>query len=152
MPRKEPKQAITDQEIEDCFAVISELRTHLQKDDFLKTIRQMETEGYKLAFIKDKETKDQEAGSQVVAVAGYRIYTNLFMGKHLYVDDLVTSSSMRSKGYGERMIQWLRNEARQQNCDVFHLDSGTQRHEAHKFYFRQGFTIASYHFSEQLSD
>ena len=139
-----PKQAITDNEIENCFDVMSELRTHLKRKEFLNTIRQMEKEGYKLVFIEDE--------GKVVATAGYRIYTNLFMGKHLYVDDLVTLRNSRSQGYGEKMVTWLRNEARKQSCNFYHLDSGTHRSEAHKFYFRQGFTIASYHFSEQLND
>jgi len=138
------KQAITDTEIENCFEVMSELRTHLKKDKFLSTVRHMEKEGYRLAFIEDK--------GKVVAAAGYRIYTNLFMGKHLYVDDLVTLESVRSQGYGEQMVKWLRNQARTENCSFYHLDSGTHRGGAHKFYFRQGFTIASYHFSEKLID
>ena len=87
-----PQQAITDIEIEKCFDVMSELRTHLNKSEFLSTVRNMETEGYKIAFIEEK--------GKVVATAGYRIYTNLFMGKHLYVDDLVTAEVERSKGYG----------------------------------------------------
>lgn len=138
-----PQQAITDIEIEKCFDVMSELRTHLNKNEFLSTVRNMETEGYKIAFIEEK--------GKVVATAGYRIYTNLFMGKHLYVDDLVTAETDRSKGYGEEMINWLREEAIKSNCNFYHLDSGTHRGKAHKFYFAQGFTIASYHFSEQLN-
>jgi len=138
------ERAITDQEIENCFEVMSELRTKLRRSDFLKTIRHMESEGYRLVYIEDH--------GNIVSVAGYRIYTNLFMGKHLYVDDLVTSENARSNGYGEQMVNWLRSEARKEACNVFHLDSGTQRGGAHRFYFRQGFTIASYHFSEELSD
>jgi len=137
-----PKLAITDKEIEDCFDVMSELRTHLQRASFLNTVREMEKEGYKLAFIKDKD--------KVVATAGYRIYSNLFMGKHLYVDDLVTSENERSQGYGKKMVDWLRNEAIKEECNFYHLDSGTHRKEAHKFYFQQGFSIASFHFSEKL--
>ena len=137
-----PKQAITDQEIKNCFDVMSELRTHLKKEEFLNTVRQMESEGYKLAFIEDND--------EVVATAGYRIYSNLFMGKHLYVDDLVTSEKVRSNGYGEKLIKWLREEALKENCNFFHLDSGTHRDQAHKFYFKQGFKIASFHFSEKL--
>jgi len=138
------KRAITDQEIENCFEVMSELRTKLRKSDFLKTIRHMEGEGYRLAFIEDD--------GKIVSIAGYRVYTNLFMGKHLYVDDLVTSENARSNGYGEQMVNWLRDEARKEACVFFHLDSGTQRGGAHRFYFRQGFTIASYHFSQELVD
>lgn len=84
-----PKQAISDKEIKDYFNVMSELRTHLKEENFLSTVRHMETEGYKLAFIEDN--------GKVVATAGYRIYSNLFMGKHLYVDDLVTLESARSQ-------------------------------------------------------
>ncbi|MFV2058018.1 MAG: GNAT family N-acetyltransferase [Thiohalomonadales bacterium] len=136
--------AKSDSEIERCFEVMSQLRTHLVKDAFLTTVRQMESQGYRLAYI--------EYQASIVAVAGYRIYTNLFMGKHLYVDDLVTRNHVRSQGYGERMVQWLRNEALKEKCNYFHLDSGTHRNDAHKFYFKQGFSIASFHFSEKLTD
>jgi len=139
-----PKDAKTDAEIQKCFDVMSELRTHLTRDDFLETIRHMESEGFRLAYIEDVEG--------VVAVAGYRIYTNLFLGKNLYVDDLVTSTSARSKGYGEQMVDWLRDKARKTGCRSYHLDSGTARGQAHKFYLNQGFTISAYHFSEQLMD
>ncbi len=139
-----PIDAKTDAEIQKCFDVMAELRTHLKRDDFLDTVRHMESEGYRLAYIED----DQE----LVAVARYRIYTNLFFGKNLYVDDLVISASARSKGYGEQMINWLRDKARNAGCRSYHLDSGTARGQAHKFYFNQGFMISSYHFSEQLID
>ena len=139
-----PHQARTDTEIKKCFEVMSELRTHLKKDEFLQLVRQMETEGFRLAYLEDKGT--------IVAVAGYRIFTNLFSGKNLYVDDLVTSEKERSNGHGETMIAWLRGVAKAHGCNFYHLDSGTQRHEAHKFYFRQGFKIDSYHFGEQLEN
>lgn len=139
-----PTDAKTDAEIQDCFDVMSELRTHLTREKFLETVRHMESEGFRLAYI--------EEGGGVVAVAGYRIYTNLFLGKNLYVDDLVTSAGARSKGYGEQMINWLRDKARELGCRSYHLDSGTARGQAHKFYFNQGFTITSYHFSEHLLD
>lgn len=138
-----PLLATTEREILNCFNVMSELRPHLEEEDFLSTIEHMNREGYQLAYI--------DLQDEVVAVAGYRIYTNLFMGKHLYVDDLVTAPNFRSKGYGEEMITWLRSEALDKGCHYFHLDSGTHRAEAHKFYFNQGFEIASFHFSEQLA-
>lgn len=137
-----PNIANTDQEIMDCFAVMLQLRTHLQQDKFLVTVRAMMTEGFRLAYIKDVHG--------VVAVAGFRIYTNLFMGKHLYVDDLITAESARSQGHGQTMLDWLKQFAKENACAVLHLDSGTHRHKAHKFYLNQGFDITSYHFSQTL--
>ncbi|EGG94874.1 Histone acetyltransferase HPA2 [gamma proteobacterium IMCC1989] len=137
-----PQHATTDTDIKNCFAVMSELRPHLMQDNFITMVRHMEQEGYKLAFIKKE--------SEVVAVAGYRISSNLFIGKSLYVNDLVTANRHRSKGYGEQLIGWLRSIAIEQKCQAFHLDSGTHRGQAHKFYFKQEFIIASYHFSQSL--
>ena len=138
-----PRRAITDSEVENCFNVMAELRPHLSRSDFLATVRTMEADGFCLAFIEHE--------GEVVAAAGYRIYTNLFMGKHCYVDDLVTAETHRSNGFGEQMMDWLRTEAQAADCKVFRLDSGTQLDQAHKFYFAQGLTIASYHFSEALA-
>ena len=137
-----PQRAQTDAEIEACFDVMAELRPHLKKSQFLSTVRNMESEGFRLMYIA--------TDNKVVAAAGYRICSNLFMGKHLYVDDLVTANANRSSGYGKRMIEWLRDEAKRSNCKFLHLDSGTHRGRAHKFYFQEGFTIASYHFSQEL--
>jgi GNAT superfamily N-acetyltransferase len=137
-----PKQAITDDEIRNCFAVMAELRPHLQQADFLKTVRELEGEGFRLAYI--------ENNGEVVAVAGYRIYSNLFMGRNLYVDDLVTAEKHRGSGYGAQLLSWLRSVATGNACKVMHLDSGTQRQRAHKFYLAQGLFITSFHFAEEL--
>ncbi|HTF69323.1 MAG TPA: GNAT family N-acetyltransferase, partial [Edaphobacter sp.] len=74
----------------------------------------------------------------------------LWSGRTLYVDDLVTDEAMRSSGFGEQMIVWLVSRARAENCETFSLDSGTQRQQAHAFYFRQGLRITDFHFQMQL--
>jgi ribosomal protein S18 acetylase RimI-like enzyme len=136
------KIAQTDQEIGRCYDTMSALRPHLRREEFVHQVRQMQVEGYQLAYI--------EHAGEVVSVAGYRISTNFYLGKHLYVDDLVTSEKARSNGHGERLLDWLRTQARDSGCRYIDLDSGTQRGGAHKFYFRHGFTILAYHFGEQL--
>lgn len=137
-----PQEAKTDAEIENCFDVMSELRTHLVKDEFVQLIRGMEADGYRLVYHEDD--------GQVVAVAGYRIYTNLILGRNMYVDDLVTTSRSRSKGYGAILIKWLEDKAKNAGCRYLHLDSGTERHRAHKFYVKQGLTVSAFHFTENL--
>ena len=138
----EVQAATSDEDISKCFAVMSELRPHLMESEFVDLVRHMGTEGYQLIYVENDNT--------VVAVAGYRIHTTLFMGKNLYVDDLVTSEECRSEGHGKVLIDWLRDQAKKHDCRFLHLDSGTQRHRAHRFYLRQGMDIASFHFSEKL--
>jgi len=83
-------------------------------------------------------------------VAGFRLLECLATGKTLYVDDLVTSEDRRSKGHGETLMQWLEDRGRKAGCQTFSLDSGTHRTGAHKFYFRMGMVIPSFHFAKKL--
>ena len=136
--------AKTDEEIVGCYGTMSQLRPHIKRDDFLSRVREQEKNGYKLAFVEDED--------QVVSVAGFRITETLAWGKFLYVDDFVTDGDQRSKGYGDKLIDWLMEYARGNQCKEFHLDSGVQRFSAHRFYFRKNLTISCYHFEHILED
>jgi GNAT superfamily N-acetyltransferase len=133
-----PRIASADEEIARCYPAMSSLRPHIKDSEFVPLVREMESEGYRLAYI--------ESAGEVVAVAGYRISTNLHLGKNLYVDDLATLPGSRSRGHGAALLDWLRKQAEGADCDALHLDSGVQRDRAHRFYFRHGFTISAYHF------
>jgi GNAT superfamily N-acetyltransferase len=135
--------ATTDAEIERCSPVMRELRPHVPADGFLARVRRQEREGgYRLAYL--------EADGEVRAVAGIRALEFLAWGKILYVDDLVTASGERSKGYGDRLLDWLEGHARKLGCAELHLDSGVQRFDAHRFYLRKRMDITCHHFALKL--
>jgi len=132
--------AKTDEQIIACFEVMKQLRPQLKEDSWLPTIRDMQGEGYVLAYL----TKDDV----VVAVAGYYICNKLSVnGKSLYVYDLSTDERFRSMGFGKRLINDLKDLARSRDCETIELDSGVHRFEAHKFYLREEFHISSHHFN-----
>jgi GNAT superfamily N-acetyltransferase len=131
--------ARTDQEILDCFLVLSQLRPALERDQLVAQVRRMEAHGFRLV----RAVED----GMVRAVAGYRITEMLRTGLMMEVDDLVTEGAARSGGYGRALFDWLLEEARAQGCSVLELDSGVQRHEAHRFYHRQRMHVLGYHFS-----
>jgi GNAT superfamily N-acetyltransferase len=88
--------------------------------------------------------------ADVAGVAVYRMYENTFYGKQLYVDDLVTDEARRSSGVGRALLGYLEQKARAAGFDSLTLDSGTQRLQAHKFYFREGMAVTSFHFMKKL--
>ncbi|HEV3392160.1 MAG TPA: GNAT family N-acetyltransferase [Chthoniobacterales bacterium] len=138
---KNPRIAIADtvEDIRRCFPVMRELRTHItDAEDFVERVQRQRKQGYQLAFV--------ESEGQVCAVAGYRFLESLFSGKNLYVDDLVTRDSDRSRGFGGELLDWLIKQAREKGCQNFELDSGVQRFDAHRFYFTKRMSISSYHF------
>lgn len=132
------RSAITDSEILACYPAMRELRPHTAEDQFLSRVRNQAKTGYRLVFVEESDG--------VVAVAGFRVGENLAWGRFLYVDDLVTLPSRRSKGFGVSLLSWLREFAAKEGCVQMHLDSGIQRKDAHRFYEREGMSISSFHF------
>ena len=134
--------AETDTEIARCLPVMLHLRPHLVADEFVARVRAQQAQGFQLAYLEDENA--------VVAVAGFRVMEILATGRTLYVDDLVTNPTLRSRGYGKTLLQWLQHYAVQAGCATFSLDSGTHRQEAHAFYFRERMRITSFHFVRKL--
>ena len=95
--------AESDSQIMDCFAVLCELRPHLDSDSFLGQFRELQrTDRYQLGFV----TLLSNEKPQVVAVAGFCIQNNLSFGRHLLLQDFVTASPHRSQGYGGVLLEW----------------------------------------------
>jgi len=136
--------ARSDQEISACYPVMAELRPHIRPEDFLPTVRRLaELNGFRLAYLTDGGVK---------AVAGFRISEWLAGGRYLEIEDLVSKSGERSKGYGGELFDWLVGHARENMCLQVRLVSRVDRRDAHRFYIRKGMTLAAHYFSMSLSD
>jgi len=137
------EHAEDDAAIERCFEVMHELRPALERARFVETVNEMaRSDAYRLAYVED--------AGRVVAVAGYRVARFLAWGVVLYVDDLVTAESRRSRGYGSKLLAWLRQEARHLGCARLHLDSALWRTDAHRFYERESLPKIAFHFGTEI--
>lgn len=124
------------------WAVVHQLRPQLDRGDLIAAVANQRSEGYRCVglFVE----------GVCLGFAGYRIQTMLAHGRFLYVDDLVTEASERGSGYGSQLLDWLVAEAKQEGCHGLQLDSGTQRLDAHAFYFRRGLRVTSFHFVQKF--
>lgn len=122
-------------------SVHRQLRPQLP-DDYVGRLRQVFANGARMCVAAE--------GDAVRGVAVWRLIENTYEGRRLYVDDLVTDAAHRSRGVGRTLLTHLENRARALDCDVLALDSGTQRTEAHRFYFREGLTIPAFCFRKRL--
>ena len=137
------RYAESDEEIAATFDVMRQLRTHLTHERYVPHVRDlMESDGFRLAFLTDE--------GEVRAVAGFRLMNMLYCGRLLYVDDLVTDERVRSRGYGARLLDWLKAEGKRQGCAELQLISRVTREDAHRFYFREGLGIECFHFRIKL--
>ena len=132
------KQARTDHEVLACHQVISQLRPHLGPSEFLAAVRRQEVQGYRLLALEEDD--------QVRAAVGYRVTEMLRTGRVLVIDDFVTDSTARSRGYGRLLHDRLVEEARSAGCTTVELDSAVHRTDAHRFYFRRRMSVVAFHF------
>ena len=119
-----------------------QLRPHLPAD-YRRRMEEVFAGGAGMAVAVD--------AGRVVGVAVFRVLEKTFTGRELYCDDLVTDEALRSRGAGKAMVAYLERVARERGCDVLALDSGTQRQQAHKFYFREGLVVEAFHFSKKVT-
>lgn len=136
------KQATTDEDILKCWEVLKALRPHLEKENFLPLVKDMIAEGYQLAFV--------EVDGKAVSAIGFRYQQYLFNGKHFYIDDLSSLPESRGKGYAGSLLDYVINLAKEKGYKMVTLDSGPQRHDAHRLYMNNGFVITGHHFTKTI--
>lgn len=110
--------------------------------DYSSRLREVFANGARMAVVVED--------GEVVSVSVWRIIENTNEGRRLYVDDLVSDEVRRSRGSGKMLLDWLENKARNLDCGALALDSGVQRHGAHRFYFREGLHVSAYSFKKVL--
>ena len=136
--------AKTDDEIQNCYAVMAELRPHLKPDAFLRKVkRQAENSDYQLVYLTDGEVK---------VVSGFRISEWLAGGKYLEIEDFVAKDGERSKGYGGELFDWIVDFAKRENCNQIKLVSRVTRFGAHRFYLNKRMNIEAHYFSLNLKN
>jgi len=140
----EIKIASGEPDITKCFDVMHELRPRLTKETITPVIKGFMSRGYHLIYI--------EEDGKAVCASGYRFTEHLHWGKAIYIDDLSTLPSARGKGYASQLLQYIFEEAKKNNCDEVHLDSGCGEHRfhAHRLYLKTGFNITSFHFAYKV--
>ena len=131
-------------DVDKLIPTLLELRPHRSADELRKMlIAQMEN-GFQIVCIGDE--------SLAFAVGGFRTLDVLFSGKTLYVDDLVTHSMHRKKGYAGMLLKWMIQFAKENGYDHFSLDSGHQRKDAHRLYLNHGLDITAHHCGKDVKD
>ncbi len=111
--------------------------------DYVARMREIFASGADMAIcVRDEK---------VCGITVFRILEKTYSGRELYCDDLITDETLRSIGVGHALIAHMKAVAAERGCDCLALDSGTQRHQAHKFYFREGLTVPAFHFSKSIN-
>jgi GNAT superfamily N-acetyltransferase len=135
--------AKTKLDLEKCFPVMKELRPHLEFSDYLLIYEEAHrNDGYEIVAIEDE--------GKILAVMGYRILSDYVRGKHIYIDDLVSSETARSKGLGAELLRYAEDIARKMECQTLRLCTGIENDRGAKFYEKNGWAKRAFAFTKKL--
>ncbi len=144
----EIKFANTDEELLACWDAVRELRPHLtDPQDFLRRVKDMRAESYRILYAAVQENGVEKAAS----FAGFRDMQMLYSDKIIYIDDLGTLPEYRGKGYAGELLDRVYQIAKETGKVSVHLDSGYHRKAAHKVYLQKGFELSSHHFAWKVN-
>ena len=119
-------ELITVDQWDDAYSIMKQLRSDLDKHSYLELMDQMRKEGYRLFALF--------SGEEVAAVVGVSSRTNFYNKQHVIVHDLVTTETKRSRGYGEKLLAFVHDWAKQNGAQYVALESALHRTDAHRFY------------------
>jgi len=123
--------------------LILQLNPAMTLERYEELLRIMLQNGYRMVGVFDNS-------DNCIGLSGFWVNAKLYSGKYLEVDNFVVDALYRSQQLGKILSDWMLQEAMRLQCDTVMLDAYTSNHAAHRFYFREGFHIKSYHFFKAL--
>jgi GNAT superfamily N-acetyltransferase len=136
--------AKNNSDLERCFPVMKELRPHLSFEEYMSIYEDAHaSNGYEIVAIEDH--------GKVLAVMGYRFLSDFVRGKHIYIDDLVSTEAARSKGLGAELLRFAEDIAVKNECNTLRLCAVLENERGIQFYNRHGWAKRAFAFTKKLT-
>ncbi len=130
-------------DLERFYPVMKELRKDLLFEDYMTICKNAHgADGYEIVAI--------ESDKKVLAVMGYRVLHDFVHGKHLYIDDLVSTATHRSQGLGAKFLKYAEDLAKELGCKGLRLCTGIENEQGKKFYERHDWKLRSVAYRKKL--
>lgn len=93
----------------EAFPIMNQLRSDLVEKTYLDLLSEMKEDGYRLFALFSE--------GNIIALAGLSLRVNFYSKRHVFIYDLVTDASHRSLGYGERLLNFIHNWAKENGAE-----------------------------------
>lgn len=138
------RELTTIRDMRNTYALVQQLGHGIDLDTYMNYLVDMIAKGYRQIAVLEND--------QYIGIAGYWSGTKLFCGKYVELDNVVITASHRSKGIGHMLCSRLEEIARKNGARIAVLDAYVHNEKAHRFYFREGYTICGFHFLKSLEN
>lgn len=87
---------------------------------------------------------------EIIGVSGLWYCTRHYAGKSVELDHVYIHPNHRSKGLGEKFMDWIYSHVKEKGCCSMELNTYVQNYPSHKFYYNEGYEIWGYHFYRNI--
>lgn len=105
------------------------------------------------ANLQDEQMRYQLAllDGQVVGLIGLHLQFHLHHANWIgEIQELVVMPQARGLRIGSQLLAWAEQEAREAGAEMTELSTSVKRHDAHRFYLREGYEQTHFRFTKAL--
>ena len=130
------RELLTEEELLTIYPLLHQLNPDMSEEHFRRLLPEVRAKGSRCIGAYD--------GKKLVAIAGFRISARFWCGRYIDFDNVMVDDAYRNAGLGPRLVDWVEEEGRRQQCDNSLVEVYARSHGAHRFYFRQGYDMPGY--------
>ena len=88
----------------------------------------------------------------LIGICGVWILTKYYVGKHIEPDNMIIDPKYQNKSIGSKLIKWIDEFAKKNNCVASELNCYIENEKAHRFYKKENYEVIALHFQKKFED
>ncbi len=116
---------------------------HISEETLKERALEMATQNYECLGIFD--------AAELIGVCGMWFQTRHYAGRSCEIDHVIIDDGYRNQGIGGKMMDFIYDYARKEECNWVELNTYVDNFPSHKFYINQDFMAKGYHFVKDIT-
>ncbi|WP_415395807.1 GNAT family N-acetyltransferase [Sulfurimonas sp. CS5] len=89
---------------------------------------------------------------QLIGICGIWMLTKYYVGKHIEPDNVIILSKYQNQNIGKKLMTWIYDYAKKNNCVASELNCYVNNDKAHKFWEKEGYKVIGLHYQKKFED
>lgn len=135
---------IKNENIHSIIPLLQVLNEKISEEILKSRLDEMIKQNYQCIGIFDKK--------QLIGICGIWILTKYYVGKHIEPDNVIILSEYQNQNIGKKLMNWIYDYAKKNDCVASELNCYVNNDKAHKFWEKEGYKVIGLHYQKKFED
>lgn len=135
---------IKNENIHSIIPLLQVLNEKISEEILKSRLNEMIKQNYQCIGIFDKK--------QLIGICGIWILTKYYVGKHIEPDNVIILSEYQNQNIGKKLMNWIYDYAKKNDCVASELNCYVNNDKAHKFWEKEGYKVIGLHYQKKFED